>query len=57
MVTDKRQFTLRIKESVFQKIEAIAEKEKRSATMQIEYFIEKAIEEYEKENGPIDLGN
>lgn len=41
-------FTLRIQESNFEKIKAIADKNKRSIAMQIEYLIERHIEEYEK---------
>lgn len=51
MTTDKKQFTLRLREEIHDKIKVIADKNKRSLTMQIEYLIEQHIEAYEKENG------
>ncbi|MBB6672634.1 Arc family DNA-binding protein [Cohnella nanjingensis] len=56
MATDKRQFTLRLNDEVFEKIKLIASKNKRSLTMHIEYVIEQHIAEYEKENGTIQEG-
>lgn len=53
MTTDKRQFTLRIQEEVHNKIKHIAEKNKRSLTMEIEFAIERYIEEYETKYGKI----
>jgi len=55
MATSKRQFTLRLQEENFEKIKYIAEKNKRSIAMQIEYLIEKAIADYEKKHGPIEV--
>ncbi|MFD1991064.1 MULTISPECIES: Arc family DNA-binding protein [Paenibacillus] len=55
MATDKRVFTLRLKEENFEKIRVIAERNKRSIAMQIEYLIEQHIEEYEKDKGTISL--
>jgi len=55
LTTTKRQFTLRLQDKNFEKISIIAEKHKRSTTMQIEWLIEKYIEEYEKSNGPISM--
>ena len=55
MATDKRVFTLRLKEENFEKIRVIAEKNKRSIAMQIEYLIEQHIEEFEKEKGTISV--
>jgi hypothetical protein len=55
VTTAKRQFTLRLQDINFDKISFIAEKNKRSTTMQIEWIIEKYIEEYEKSNGPISM--
>jgi hypothetical protein len=43
MTTDKRQFTLRLDEETFEKIKKIAEKNKRSITMQIEFILEQYI--------------
>ena len=53
MATDKRQFTLRLQDDNFDKIKYLADKNKRSMTMQIEYIIEQYIEEYEKQHGII----
>jgi hypothetical protein len=55
MPTDKRVFTLRLQEDNFNKIKYIAEKNKRSIAMQIEYLVEQFIDEYEKEYGKIDI--
>lgn len=56
MSTDKRRYTLRLQDENFDKVKYIAEKSKRSIAMQIEYIIEKYIEEYEKDHGPIPYG-
>lgn len=53
MATDKRQFTLRLKEENFEKLKYIATKNKRSIAMQIEFLVEREIERFEKEHGPI----
>lgn len=55
MATDKRQFTLRMQEENFLKIKHIADEEKRSIAMQIEFLVEKCISEYEKNNGEIPI--
>jgi hypothetical protein len=47
MATDKRPFTLRLNDKNFNKIKEIAEENKRSMAMQIEYIIEKYIKNYE----------
>lgn len=57
MATDKRVFTLRLQESNFEKIKYIANINKRSIAMQIEYLIEQHIEEYEEINGSIPIGD
>jgi hypothetical protein len=56
MATTKRVFTLRLEEKNFEKIKYIADKNKRSIAMQIEYLIEQHIAEYEKNYGvvPVD---
>ncbi|MDF2718021.1 MAG: hypothetical protein K0R28_4946 [Paenibacillus sp.] len=53
MPTNKRVFTLRLQDVNFEKIKVVAEKNKRSIAMQIEFLIEQYIEEYEKTNGAI----
>lgn len=54
MATDKRVFTLRLQENNFNKIKKIAELNKRSTAMQIEFIIELFIKDYEKLNGKIE---
>ena len=49
----KDKFTLRIDETVMNKIDVIADKNKRSINGHIEFILEKYIEEYEKDHGPI----
>lgn len=55
MATDKRAFTMRMQPYNFEKIKIIAEHNKRSIAMQIEYLIENCINSYEKEYGEIKL--
>ncbi|MCM3268811.1 hypothetical protein [Paenibacillus elgii] len=57
MATNKKVFTLRLEENNFEKIKIIAEKNKRSIAMQIEYLIEQHIEKYEEENGSIKIND
>lgn len=46
---------MRYDENLYEKAKIIAEREFRSINAQIEYFIKKGIENYEKENGEIIL--
>lgn len=55
MATNKRQFTLRLNEENFEKIKYIANESKRSIAMQIEFLIERYIDEWETEHGEIDI--
>lgn len=55
MATDKRPFTMRMQPYNFEKIKIIAEHNKRSIAMQIEFLIENCIANYEKEYGEIKL--
>lgn len=55
MPTDKRVFTLRLQEDNFNKIKYIADKNKRSIAMQIEFLIEQCIAEYERDQGKINI--
>ena len=57
MATDKRQFTLRVQYNNFEKIKVVAEKNKRSIAMQIEFLIEQCITDYEAQYGEIDISN
>lgn len=58
MATNKRVFTLRLSDEVFDKIGVLATKEHRSITNYIEYIeyvLLKHLEEVEREQGEIDL--
>lgn len=50
-------FSLRISEELICKIKVIANKNKRSANKELEYAIEKYINEYESVNGEIKTRN
>ncbi|MDR2656422.1 MAG: Arc family DNA-binding protein [Oscillospiraceae bacterium] len=50
----KSQLTLRLDDDILDKLKVIADKERRSINSQYEYFLAKAIERYEAENGTID---
>lgn len=51
MATNKRVFTLRLEDEVFDKIGAFASSQHRSMTNYIEYVLLKHIQEVEQENG------
>lgn len=53
MATNKRVFTLRLEDDVFDKIGILATNEHRSMTNYIEYVLLQHITEVEKESGPI----
>lgn len=53
MATNKRVFTLRLEDDVFNKIGALATSEHRSMTNYIEHVLLKHITEMEKEHGEI----
>ena len=53
MATDKRVFTLRLTEEVFDKIGKLTTEEHRSMTNYIEYVLLKHINEIEKKKGSI----
>ncbi|WP_201754600.1 hypothetical protein [Pseudoflavonifractor sp. 60] len=55
MATDKRVFTLRLTDEVFDKIGILSTGEHRSMTNYIEYVLLQHLQEYEKEHGPIKL--
>ena len=48
-------FNLRISEEMSDKLTIIAKQEDRSKNKQIEYILKKYIQQYEKENGTIDI--
>ena len=53
MATNKRVFTLRLTDEVFDKIGALATAEHRSMTNYIEYVLLKHLQEIEQEHGEI----
>lgn len=53
MASNKRVFTLRLSDEVFDKIGALATKQHRSMTNYIEFVLLKHLEEVEKEEGAI----
>ena len=57
MATDKKRYTLRVQDEVFEKIAYIAKKERRSIAMQMEYILSEYITEFEKENGKIAINH
>lgn len=56
MPTNKRVFTLRLSDDVFDKIGALASQEHRSMTNYIEYVLLQHLEGIEKEHGEIEVG-
>ena len=55
MATNKRVFTLRLSDEVFDKIGILATSEHRSLTHYIEYILIKHLEDVEKEHGEIKM--
>lgn len=55
MATDKRQFTLRIQDSTYEKMRYLAYVERRSIAMEIETAMLTYIDAYENLHGPIQL--
>ena len=55
MATNKKPFILRLQPINLEKIKVIADRNKRSTTMQIEFLIENCIREFEKNNGAIKI--
>ncbi len=56
MATNKRVFTLRLSDEVFDKIGFLATKEHRSMTNYIEYVLMQHLEQIEEEHGEIETG-
>ena len=57
MATNKRVFTLRLSDEVFDKIGALAIREHRSITNYIEFVLLKHLEDVEKSEGTINVDN
>lgn len=56
MATNKRVFTLRLSDEVFEKIGILATNEHRSVTNYIEFVLLKHLEDVERERGEIKTG-
>lgn len=56
MATNKRVFTLRLTDEVFDKIGVLATREHRSLTNYIEYVLIRHLNEVEKTQGTIQVG-
>ena len=56
MATNKRVFTLRLSDEVFDKIGILATKEHRSMTNYIEYVLMQHLEQIEEKHGEIQIG-
>lgn len=56
MATNKRVFTLRLSDEVFDKIGALATSQHRSMTNYIEFVLLKHLEDVESAKGVIDIG-
>lgn len=54
-MNEKKQITVRLSSEIFDKVETISYREKRSISMQIEYMIEKYIEWYENDVQALDI--
>ena len=57
MATNKKVFTLRLEEEVFDKIGVLATAEHRSMTNYIEFVLLKHLAEVETQKGPIQKGH
>lgn len=57
MATNKRVFTLRMDDDIFDKIGKLATAEHRSMTNYIEYILLEHIRMVEEQDGPIDINN
>lgn len=53
MATNKRVFTLRLKDGIFDKIAYLADQQHRSVTNLVEFIILQWLASYEADNGPI----
>lgn len=57
MSTNKRVFTLRLSDDVFEKIGALATREHRSMTNYIEFILLKHLEDVERDKGVVNAGD
>ena len=53
MATDKKQVLIRMHQSNYDKLKAIANKNKRTITNQVEYIVEGFIDKYELKHGTV----
>ena len=57
MATNKIQTGLRLNESLYDKAKVLSLKEQRSLNNFIEYVVQKYVDDYEKENGIIQISH
>lgn len=57
MATNKRAFTMRMQPENFEKIKFIAEYNKRSIAMQLEFLIQECVSDFEDVHGIIPVEN
>ena len=55
VATDKRQFTLRVQDDVYEKMRYLAYVERRSVAMEIEHAMQEYISRYESLHGSIQI--
>lgn len=55
MATNKIQTGLRLKEAVYEKAKVLAAREQRTFNNLIEYAVQRYIDDYEAQNGPIQI--
>lgn len=55
MATLKKVFTLRLKDGIFEKLEALAKHQHRSTTNLVEFILLQFLSDYEAANGPISI--
>jgi len=56
-IPDRTQFTFRLDDATRLKAKCIARREDRQLNGQLEYWIKKAVEQYERDNGAIILSD
>jgi hypothetical protein len=55
LATDKRVFTLRLQDEIFDKITSLAKQQHRTLTNYIEFVLLKHLNDYEQVNGSIEI--
>ena len=55
MATDKIQTGLRLEQEILRKVKVIAKRNKRSLNSEVEFIVQEYVQEYEKENGMVEI--